>query len=173
MCGLPPAILDQKDNVVALQKNGDKIVAEQRSSLQSALNEFSGVDYTFIKCGGEDLTSQFREQWTDGANMFALAPGVAVGYERNTRTFNTLVDHGYAFMNQFEFVEEYGNAPLPLNDELKIAISFQGHELCARSWWCTLYDYAYFKRIDKPLIDWKTNKARYRFKLKTSESLKN
>ncbi len=126
----PPAILDQKDNVVALQKNGDKIVAEQRSSLQSALNEFSGVDYTFIKCGGEDLTSQFREQWTDGANMFALAPGVAVGYERNTRTFNTLVDHGYAFMNQFEFVEEYGNAPLPLNDELKIAISFQGHELC-------------------------------------------
>lgn len=126
----PPAILDQKDNVVALQKHDGKIVAEQRSSLQRALNEFSGVDYTFIKCGGEDLTSQFREQWTDGANMFALAPGVAVGYERNTRTFNTLVDHGYTFMTQFEFVEEYQNEPLPLNDELKIAISFQGHELC-------------------------------------------
>lgn len=126
----PPAILDQQDNVVALQRDGDRIVAEQRSSLKEALKEFSGVDYTFIKCGGEDSTSQYREQWTDGANMFALAPGVAVGYERNTKTFNTLVDHGYSFMTQFEFVEEYANTGLPANDELKIAISFQGHELC-------------------------------------------
>ena len=126
----PPATLEQKDNVVALQKRGDHIVAESRSSLQSALNEFSGKDYTFIKCGGEDRTSQFREQWTDGANVFALAPGVIVGYERNTRTFNTLVDHGYSFMNQFEFIEEYQNKALELNADNKIAVSFQGHELC-------------------------------------------
>lgn len=126
----PPAILEQQDNVVALQKSGDQIVADSRSSLQSALNEFSGKDYTFIKCGGENRTSQFREQWTDGANVFALAPGVIVGYERNTKTFNTLVDHGYSFMNQFEFVEEYAKKPLELNAENKIAVSFQGHELC-------------------------------------------
>lgn len=126
----PPAILEQQDNVIALQRVGDKIVAEQRSNLQSALKEFSGIDYNFIKCGGEDRTSQFREQWTDGANMFALAPGVAVGYDRNTKTFNTLVDHGYSFMNQFEFIEEYENKDLPVNDETKIAISFQGRELC-------------------------------------------
>ena len=126
----PPAILEQQDNVVALQRDGDKIVAEQRSSLKEALKEFSGIDYTFIKCGGEDPTSQYREQWTDGANMFALAPGVAVGYDRNTKTFNTLVDHGYSFMNQFEFVEEYAQTGLPMNDDLKIAVSFQGHELC-------------------------------------------
>ncbi len=126
----PPAILEQQDNVIALQKDGDKILAEQRSNLQSALKEFSGTDYTFIKCGGEDRTSQYREQWTDGANMFALAPGVAVGYERNTKTFNTLVDHGYSFMNQFEFVEEYENKDLPVNDQTRIAVSFQGRELC-------------------------------------------
>jgi arginine deiminase len=126
----PPAILEQQDNVIALQKDGDKVLAEQRSNLQLALQEFSGTDYTFIKCGGEDRTSQYREQWTDGANMFALAPGVAVGYERNTKTFNTLVDHGYSFMNQFEFVEEYQNKELPVNDQTKIAVSFQGRELC-------------------------------------------
>ncbi len=126
----PPAIMDQKDNIVALQKVGDRIAAEQRSDLQSALKEFSGIDYTFIKCGGEDRTSQYREQWTDGANMFALAPGVAVGYDRNTKTFNTLVDHGYSYMTQFEFVEEYQNNELIVNDETKIAVGFQGHELC-------------------------------------------
>lgn len=126
----PPAIMEQKDNVVALQKDGDRIVAEHRSDLQKALKEFSGRDYTFIKCGGEDRTSQFREQWTDGANVFALAPGVIVGYERNTKTFNALIDHGYSFMNQFEFVEEYSRNPLVPSEENKIAISFQGHELC-------------------------------------------
>lgn len=126
----PPATLEQKDNVVALQKKDGHIVAESRSSLQNALNEFSEKDYTFIKCGGEDRTSQFREQWTDGANVFALAPGVIVGYERNTRTFNTLVDHGYTFMTQFEFIEEYKNKELELNAYNKIAVSFQGHELC-------------------------------------------
>jgi len=126
----PPAILEQQDNVVALKKDGDRIVAEQRSSLKVALKEFTGVDYNFIKCGGEDRTSQFREQWTDGANMFALAPGVAIGYDRNTNTFNSLVDHGYSFMTQFEFVEEYKNKPLYLTADTKIAVSFQGHELC-------------------------------------------
>ncbi len=126
----PPAIIEQQDNVVALNKSGDKIYVESRSNLYSALKEFSGTDYDFIKCGGESRTSQFREQWTDGANVFALAPGVIVGYERNTRTFNTLIDHGYSFMNQFEFVEEYADKDLEIDPDNKIAISFQGHELC-------------------------------------------
>lgn len=126
----PPAIMEQQDNVVALQKVNGAIQAESRSSLQSALNEFSKNTYDFIKCGGEDRTNQFREQWTDGANVFALAPGVIVGYERNTNTFNTLVDHGYSYMTQFEFIEEYGEKGLDLNQDNKIAVSFQGHELC-------------------------------------------
>ena len=126
----PPAIMEQQDNVVALQKVNGAIQAESRSSLQSALNEFSKNTYDFIKCGGEDRTNQFREQWTDGANAFALAPGVIVGYERNTNTFNTLVDHGYSYMTQFEFIEEYGEKGLDLNQDNKIAVSFQGHELC-------------------------------------------
>lgn len=126
----PPAIMEQQDNVVALQKVNGAIQAESRSSLQSALNEFSANTYDFIKCGGEDRTNQFREQWTDGANVFALAPGVIVGYERNTNTFNTLVDHGYSYMNQFEFIEEYEEKGIDLNQDNKIAVSFQGHELC-------------------------------------------
>lgn len=126
----PPAILEQHDNVVVLQKSGDKILAEFRSSLQKTLKEFSGKDYDFIKCGGEDRTNQFREQWTDGANVLALAPGIIVGYERNTNTFNALVDHGYYFMNQFEFIEEYSQKELGIDGKNKIAISFQGHELC-------------------------------------------
>lgn len=126
----PPAIMEQQDNVVALFKDGDSIKTETRSSLKVGLEEATGQQFTFIKCGGEDRTNQFREQWTDGANVFALAPGIIVGYERNTNTFNTLVDHGYDLMTQFEFIEEFENKEFKPNPDQKIAISFQGHELC-------------------------------------------
>ena len=124
----PPSIMEQHDNVVALSKKNGSIVSESLPSLEYALNNYLGRSYTFIKCGGEDRTSQYREQWTDGANIFALAPGIIVGYERNTNTFNTLVDHGYTYLTQFEFIEEYASKEIP--DGAKIAISFQGNELC-------------------------------------------
>jgi arginine deiminase len=126
----PPAILEQKDNVVALFKDGESIKTETHSSLKSALEEKTGNSFNFIKCGGEDRTNQFREQWTDGANVFALAPGIIVGYERNTNTFNTLVNYGYDLMNQYEFIEEYSKKKFTPKVGQKIAISFQGHELC-------------------------------------------
>lgn len=126
----PPAIMEQENNVVALFKDGDAIKSESRSSLKTALEESTGSEFNFIKCGGENRTNQFREQWTDGANIFALAPGIILGYERNTNTFNTLVDNGYDLMTQFEFVEEYSDKDFDPTAEQKIAISFQGHELC-------------------------------------------
>lgn len=126
----PPAILEQKDNVIALSKKGDHVVSDMMPDLKKALEELTGNPFNFINCGGDDRTAQFREQWTDGANVFALAPGVIVGYERNSKTFNTLVDNGYNFLTQFEFIEEYGNKPFNYKTEGKIAISFLGHELC-------------------------------------------
>jgi arginine deiminase len=62
--------------------------------------------------------------------VFALAPGVIVGYERNTKTFEALSEHGYKIMDQFDFVDEYSDKPFDHTTSGKIAISFQGHELC-------------------------------------------
>ena len=126
----PPAIEEQKDNVVELYKSGDQIATKQHSSLKKALEQLLETEFTFIRCGGEDRTTQFREQWTDGANVFALAPGVIVGYERNTKTFEALSEHGYKLMNQFDFVDEYSDKHFDHKESGKIAISFQGHELC-------------------------------------------
>jgi arginine deiminase len=86
----PPAIMEQTHNVVHLFSGGDSVRSRQCHSLQSALEELTGQSFTFMKCGGEDRINQFREQWTDGANLFALAPGVVIGYGRNTKTFETL-----------------------------------------------------------------------------------
>ncbi len=126
----PPYIVEQRDNVVVLSKHSNRVSARQMPSLKSALEELCGYEYNFINCGGQDPTDQYREQWTDGANLFALAPGVIVGYERNSKTFNELIEQGYRYMNQYEFIEEYSDKTFKPEEEGKIAITFQGHELC-------------------------------------------
>jgi len=126
----PPAIEEQTDNVVELYKKGDDILSRQHTTLKKALEDLTKSEFTFIRCGGEDRTTQYREQWTDGANVFALAPGVIVGYERNTKTFQALANHGYQLMTQFEFIEKYSEIPFSHQQSGKIAISFEGHELC-------------------------------------------
>jgi len=126
----PPAIEEQSDNVVHLFKGGQGVMVKKKKSLKVSLEEITGKPFTFIKCGGDDTISQYREQWTDGANVFALAPGVIVGYERNTRTFEAMAGHGYTHMDQFAFIEEFSRKPFDPAKEGKIAISFQGHELC-------------------------------------------
>lgn len=44
-----------------------------------------------IRCGGDDPMAAQREQWNDGSNTLAIAPGKVVTYERNYVT-NDLLD---------------------------------------------------------------------------------
>ena len=63
--------------------------------LTSALAE-CGHEIELIPCGGgESLIDQQREQWTDGANVFALAPGVITIYRRNRKTIDELDRRGF------------------------------------------------------------------------------
>ncbi len=126
----PPAINDRFNNVAALELQDGQIVTTPKYSLKSALEEYLDHEMTFIKCGGEDKTNQFREQWTDGANVFALAPGVIVGYDRNTNTFEALRRQGYEVLNQYDFIESFKTTRFEPNSSIKLAISFEGNELC-------------------------------------------
>lgn len=128
--GFPPAITERTDNVVILEKYNDRVVTRPASSVKEGLEELLGHEMTIMPCGGSDITDQYREQWTDGANVFCLAPGVIVGYGRNTKTFEHLAAHGYEIINQYDFVELYKNKEFQPNSETKLAITFEGHELC-------------------------------------------
>lgn len=126
----PPAIMDRKNNVVHLTLVNGTVCTELRESLKSTIEELTGRQYTFIKCGGDEVTNQLREQWSDGANVFALAPGLIIGYERNTNTFKALEEHGYRIMNQFEFGDAYKDRRYIPGKDPKTAVHFNGHELC-------------------------------------------
>lgn len=51
-----------------------------------------------LSCGGENRLLQSREQWTDGANLFAIAPGVLIGYDRNLVTAGVLENNKYRYL---------------------------------------------------------------------------
>lgn len=106
---------------------GESLTCTVFPSLQDALQDAVGHDITFFPCGGDDLLSQQREQWTDGANFFAIAPGVVIGYERNPDTFETLRRAGYRVVTARGFLSYYAESPYELGE--KVAIKLDGHEL--------------------------------------------
>src|SRR5690625_6186426 len=92
----PPVIIEKSDNVVHLTRGGDgRVTSRQMPKLKTALEELTGKEFNFMKCGGEQRINQHREQWTDGANLFALAPGVGLALDRSLETFRNLADTRY------------------------------------------------------------------------------
>ncbi|HWB71679.1 MAG TPA: arginine deiminase [Egibacteraceae bacterium] len=53
-----------------------------------------GVDVLRVVSTGEDQVAADREQWDDGNNTLALAPGLVVAYERNVDTNRRLAEAG-------------------------------------------------------------------------------
>ncbi len=55
----------------------------QEIGLQKTLEEALQRNIQFIDCGAGDVIASAREQWNDGSNTLAIAPGVVVTYDRN------------------------------------------------------------------------------------------
>jgi arginine deiminase len=66
----------------------------QNHSLWDALAGALGVDAVTVLVTDEDIRAAEREQWDDGNNYLAVAPGVILGYDRNNTTNTMLRKHG-------------------------------------------------------------------------------
>lgn len=125
----PPYIQHERHNVVHLTPGSEPGVLQSRKlpSVQHALESLLDRTFTFIPCGGEDPHDQVREQWTDGSNVFAPAPGVVVGYERNRHTFAALQRHGYRVVSAKGFLDYHAHSTFAQDE--KLAIKLVGTEL--------------------------------------------
>ena len=76
--------------------NNDKKVkvVELDQKLEDVLESYIGLPITLIPCGGGDTISADREQWSDGSNFVAIAPGEVIAYERNDITNAALIEAG-------------------------------------------------------------------------------
>ena len=82
-----------------------------------------GNDFKKIKtinCGGDKHNNQIREQWTEGANFFAIKPGVIIGYDCNTFTIEALKDNGYKHIKSNYFLQN--SSEFDINSKLVITI---------------------------------------------------
>jgi arginine deiminase len=126
----PPVILPSGGQaatvtMVDLTKKRSLAYTEQKSLL-GALKK-KGFDLEPIYCGGKSAVDQQREQWTDGANAFALAPGIILLYERNVRTAEALAKQGYHIVYEDDLL--LGRTELETWTDKKYALQIAGNEL--------------------------------------------
>ncbi|GEL19037.1 arginine deiminase [Pseudonocardia asaccharolytica DSM 44247 = NBRC 16224] len=62
--------------------------------MHAAIADALGLDSIRVLTAEQDVHSAEREQWDDGCNVLAVAPGVVVTYERNVTTNTHLRRHG-------------------------------------------------------------------------------
>lgn len=77
-------------------KKDDRILEEIiEKSLDDLLKDALKLDeIKLLPCGGGDPIAALREQWTDGSNTLAIAPGKVIVYKRNTVTNQMLELNG-------------------------------------------------------------------------------
>ncbi|MGE0434158.1 MAG: arginine deiminase family protein, partial [Planctomycetota bacterium] len=74
-----------------------------------------------------------REQWTDGANLFALAPGIVLTYSRNYHSIEEMARCGYQVIDPESFCRNSRyllQSAVSGRDASKYVVAIGGSELC-------------------------------------------
>jgi arginine deiminase len=127
----PPAVASSGADVLRVRcfthaQNPKTDPPLQAGSLIEVLSSL-GMPLDAIPCGGAEPVHQAREQWSDGANAFALAPGKIVMYARNARTLDELNARGFEVRTSAEFCR---NARKWMTDPtLRVVVTIDGSEL--------------------------------------------
>ncbi len=90
-----PNILHEITVYVMELVDGRVRIQEEQGRLEDILKRHLHLDQvTLIKCGSDNPVDASREQWSDGSNTLAVAPGEVVVYGRNYVTNRILEDNG-------------------------------------------------------------------------------
>ena len=81
--------------VMELDENRRVKIRQEEGRLEDILKEHLHLDsVTLIPCGRGGAIDAAREQWSDGSNTLAIAPGEVVVYQRNDVTNRSLEEAG-------------------------------------------------------------------------------
>lgn len=83
----------------------------------------------FILSGRGISPYQEREQWTDGCNLVAIRPGVALTYDRNPVTEKAFTEFGYTVITANEFLTACSNGQLNPKTISNTIITLPSNEL--------------------------------------------
>lgn len=88
-----PNIVDSL-SAFTIRKRSDGVRIDRAAPFVEAAADAMGIEKLRVIDTGLDPVTAEREQWDDGNNTLALAPGVVVAYERNVETNARLADSG-------------------------------------------------------------------------------
>lgn len=91
-------------------------------------NEIS-PDIRFIFSGKGETPYQEREQWTDGCNLVALRPGVALTYDRNPKTEEAFEDAGYRVVYARDLLKAFDDGIIDPEEVKNTIITLPSNEL--------------------------------------------
>ncbi|GAX08413.1 arginine deiminase [Secundilactobacillus silagincola] len=85
----------QIDSWIVTEDRDGELHVDHHLDLKQVLKDVLGLDdIDLIPTGGGDPLIADREQWNDGSNTLAIAPGVVVTYNRNYVSNQVLREHG-------------------------------------------------------------------------------
>ena len=88
-----PGVLDDLRTWTLTPGDGDgEVVVTAQPDVFTSIKEALGLAHLRVLTTGGDENEAQREQWDDGNNVLAVAPGVVIAYERNVDT-NTKLRH--------------------------------------------------------------------------------
>lgn len=77
------------------KKHNEINIVKEEATLKDILKKYLELEnVTLIRCAGGNMIDAAREQWNDGSNTLAIAPGEVIVYARNYVTNQVLKDHG-------------------------------------------------------------------------------
>jgi arginine deiminase len=88
-----PNIVDSL-SAFTIHRTADGLRIDRAAPFVDAAADAMGIEKLRVIDTGLDPVTAEREQWDDGNNTLALAPGVVVAYERNAETNARLADSG-------------------------------------------------------------------------------
>lgn len=100
--------------------------ARPRDDLLGSLRHH-GIELEPIPCGGDDLVDQQREQWTDGSNALAVAPGVIALFDRNVATAEQLDRRGFRVIEAEDLL--LGREEIDIDSCGRACVLIRSHEM--------------------------------------------
>jgi arginine deiminase len=86
--------IDRNPRSWTITPAGADLKVARNHNLWDAIAAAIGADAVTVLITDEDIRAAEREQWDDGNNYLAVAPGVILGYDRNVTTNTMLRKHG-------------------------------------------------------------------------------
>ena len=120
--------------MIRLRRVGGATVVDDLAGDLLASLAAEGHPLRAVLCGGGHPIHAQREQWTDGANYFALGAGVVVGYARNHRTAAAMAEAGFEGLSPSAFLgvleaDFSGDVDALLASGRRMAVHLVGSEL--------------------------------------------